>query len=60
MVVLHAYIVAGATKLMKNEPSRIFTCIDVAKCLVRRWIKISLSSDSTETPPHHGMAFMMP
>jgi len=51
MVVLHGYIVAGATKLTKDEPSRIFTCIDVAKCLVRRWIKISLSPDNTETPP---------
>ena len=52
-VFLHGYIIAGATKLMKDEPSRVFTCNDIAKSLVSRWIKISRSSSTTciETPP---------
>jgi len=53
-VVLHGYIVAGATKLMEDELSRVFTCRDVAKRLVRKWIKITLSSSSTETPAPNG------
>ena len=51
MVVLHGYIVAGATKLMKDEPSRVFTCNDVAKCVVRNWIKMNLFSSNSKTPP---------
>jgi len=53
-VELHGYIVAGATKLIEDELSRVFTCRDVAKCLVRKWIKITLSSSSTETPASDG------
>jgi len=44
MVVLHAYIVAGATKLMNDEPT--FCC----EVIVRKWIKISISSAQPSVP----------
>lgn len=47
MVVLHAYIVAGATKLMNDEPT---SCCEVAKSIVRKWIKISISSAQPSVP----------
>ena len=50
-VVLNGYIIAGATKLMEDEPSRVFTCNDIAKSLVRKCIKIDLFSRTTEIPP---------
>ena len=49
-VVLHGYIIAGATQLLKDEPAKVFTCNEIAKGLVRRWIKISRSSSTAETP----------
>lgn len=49
-VVLHGYIIAGATQLLKDEPAKVFTYNEIAKSLVRRWIKISRSSSTAETP----------
>ena len=49
LVVLHGYIIAGATKLMKDEPT---TCCEVAKSIVRKWIKITVSTDKPSVPPN--------
>ena len=51
MVVLHGYIVAGATKLINDEPTAVSSCCEIAKSLVSRWIKISLPSSITDVPP---------
>lgn len=48
-VVLYGYIIAGATQLLKDEPAKVFTYNEIAKSLVRRWIKISRSSSTAET-----------
>ena len=51
MVVLHGYIIAGATKLMNEDPTAVYSCCEIAKSLVRKWIKISLPSNSSDEPP---------
>jgi len=50
-VVLCAYVITAAKKVIEEKPTRPHQCNTVAKEIVKRWVKVKLSSDEANNPP---------
>jgi len=50
-IVLFAYVVTAAKKLIKEKPMHSHKCNDIARQIVCRWVKINLPSEEAAKPP---------
>ena len=50
-VILFGYIITAAKKVIEKKPTISHQCNTVAKEIVKRWVKIKLSSDKANNPP---------
>jgi len=49
-VVLFAYIIAAAKKVIAERPADSHSCTNIAKQIVERWVKINLVADRLNKP----------